>query len=75
MYLESVFIKPNNFYINIYNINLSQKLFPCSVQFKNSVKNFFQPNKTKLMKFWSENFLLDALLYVEFFQNFVTKIE
>ena len=25
MYFESVFIKPNNFYINIYNINLSKK--------------------------------------------------
>ena len=26
MYLESAFIKPDNFYINIYNINLSKKL-------------------------------------------------
>ena len=25
MYFESVFIKPNNFYGNIYNINLSKK--------------------------------------------------
>ena len=25
MYFESVFIKPKNFYINIYNINLSKK--------------------------------------------------
>ena len=25
MYFKSVFIKPNNFYINIYNINLSKK--------------------------------------------------
>ena len=25
MYFESVFIKPNNFYINSYNINLSKK--------------------------------------------------
>ena len=25
MYLESVFIKPNNFHINIYNINVSKK--------------------------------------------------
>ena len=25
MYFESVFIKPNNFYIKIYNINLSNK--------------------------------------------------
>ena len=24
-YFESVFIKPNNFYINIYNINISKK--------------------------------------------------
>ena len=24
-YFESLFIKPNNFYINIYNINLSKK--------------------------------------------------
>ena len=27
MYFESVFIKPINFYFNIYNINLSEKLF------------------------------------------------
>ena len=26
MYFESVFIKPNNFYINIHNIKLSEKL-------------------------------------------------
>ena len=26
MYFESVFIKTNNSYINIYNINLSKKL-------------------------------------------------
>ena len=26
MYFESVFIKPNNFYINIYNINLWKKM-------------------------------------------------
>ena len=26
MYFESVFIKPNNFYINIYDINLSKKM-------------------------------------------------
>ena len=26
MYFESVFIKPNNFSINIYNINLQKKL-------------------------------------------------
>ena len=26
MYFENVFIKPNNFYIHIYNINLSKKL-------------------------------------------------
>ena len=26
MYFESVSTKPNNFYINIYNINLSNKL-------------------------------------------------
>ena len=25
MYFESVFIEPNNFYINIYKINLSKK--------------------------------------------------
>ena len=25
MYFESAFIKPNTFYINIYNINLSKK--------------------------------------------------
>ena len=25
IYLESLFIKPNNFYINIYNINLPKK--------------------------------------------------
>ena len=25
MYFESVFIKPNDFHINIYNINLSKK--------------------------------------------------
>ena len=25
MYFESVFIEPNNFYINIYDINLSKK--------------------------------------------------
>ena len=25
IYFESVFIKPNNFYIKIYNINLSKK--------------------------------------------------
>ena len=25
MYFESVFTKPNNFYINIYNINLPKK--------------------------------------------------
>ena len=25
MYFESAFIKPNNFYINIYNINISKK--------------------------------------------------
>ena len=25
MYFESIFIKLNNFYINIYNINLSKK--------------------------------------------------
>ena len=26
MYFKSVFIKPNNFYINIYNINLSKRI-------------------------------------------------
>ena len=26
MYFESVLIKPNNFYINSYNINLSKKI-------------------------------------------------
>ena len=25
MYFESVFIKPNNFYFDMYNINLSKK--------------------------------------------------
>ena len=55
MYFESVFIKPNNFYINIYNINLSKKFFfqllKWELNFLNFLRQIFQATKNALSGF------------------------
>ena len=40
MYFESVFIKPNNFYINIYDLNLSKKFMKIAFFLASKVGNF-----------------------------------